>query len=246
MKTLVIPDVHLKHERASSIISAENPKQVVFLGDLFDAKGEPRNLPQNAYQTALWAKSLMENPNGVTYKFTEGNHDAHYRRTADWVSCSGYSDQCQRAIDMVLDGYHWREFKRYHIVEGFLLSHAGVSMQHVPEAIRNTKSLEQLENWLVDQVKESDEMLKKNLPHWIYGCGLSRGGYSPVGGMNWCDFGDEFVPIEGIKQIVGHSCGPSVRFTSNGDCCLDTKLNHYGIIEGGKFEVKAINENGKK
>src|ERR1700693_436832 len=125
MKTLVIPDIHLKHELAASIIAAENPQQVVFLGDFFDSKGLPINLPEHASRTASWIVDLIHEPKGIKYRFTEGNHDAPYRRASGWASCSGYSEQCKRAIEMAMGGKHWREFKRYHWVEGFLLSHAG-------------------------------------------------------------------------------------------------------------------------
>ena len=44
-------------------------------------------------------------------------------------------------------------------------------------------------------------------PHPLIGCGYARHGDAPVGGLTWLDWAEEFAPIPGIHQIVGHSKG---------------------------------------
>ena len=237
MKTVIIPDLHYKIDRADRIVNAESPDIVVCSGDFFDPKGGWDTGVEESIKTALWLKSKMEDPR---FKFIEGNHDAPYKRgESDYIRCSGYDIDKAHEINKILNKSHWDRLVRYHWVDNYLVSHAGVSAQHVPKnwAI-NGVTKEEFTKWLDAQIAESEEAWKAGKPHWVFGAGRSRGGWQPIGGMNWCDFNAEFQPITGIEQIVGHTADTHVRRTSNGDICLDTVLRHYAVYMNGSLEIK--------
>lgn len=244
-KTVIIPDIHHKVDRAEQIIKAELPDTVVFSGDFFDSK--PKNYFEDfsfSINTANWIRKIIENPQGIEYKFIEGNHDAPYRRNGHFLfMCDGYSSLKDKEIKLILNKDHWNYFKRYHWVGDYLVSHAGVSRHHLPDLFRYTKKVfnkEEMSKWLEAQVEESEKFILENKPHWVFGVGKSRGGWAAIGGMNWCDFRDEFEPINGIKQIMGHTAAKNVRASANEDLCIDTFLNHYAVItDNGKPEIKA-------
>jgi hypothetical protein len=53
--------------------------------------------------------------------------------------------------------------------------------------------------------------------------GHARGGVS-YGGPVWCDFNKEFKPIEGVRQIFGHTPGRNIRVRYHHmieDYCVD-------------------------
>jgi len=69
------------------------------------------------------------------------------------------------------------------------------------------------------------------------------------GGIVWLDFKQEFQPIEGLKQIVGHTYHKNGRVNPHhldgnlnpADCdnlCIDNGLNEYIVISNGKLEIK--------
>jgi ribose 5-phosphate isomerase len=71
-----------------------------------------------------------------------------------------------------------------------------------------------------------------------------------AGGIVWCDFDDEFSPIDDLKQIVGHTSqwetGRAKQHNSEGyinitdanNICIDCHLNQYITIANGKIELK--------
>ena len=147
----------------------------------------------------------LDKPNRV---FLFGNHDTQYARKR--MECSGFKESTLWATNTV-------DFSKFIIaasIDGFLLSHAGFR----PETA-----------YLIDNVVGMGDYA---------GCldmiGTCRGGYDKFGGPTWLDWRHEFKSIPGVKQIVGHTPASYVR-EIDGNYCLDTHLNHYGIIDKGVF-----------
>ena len=68
-----------------------------------------------------------------------------------------------------------------------------------------------------------------------------------MGGITWQDFREEFEPIDGLKQLVGHSRrkkieGHPLEGTINLEECdnlnIDCGLFEYLIISNGKLQIK--------
>lgn len=95
------------------------------------------------------------------------------------------------------------------LVDKTLVSHAGLSA-HLSLYLPVEDVFERL-----DHAWE-----ERNWNHsWFSSIGHTRGGLSPVGGLLWCDFDDEFVPTE-FPQIVGHT--PSgLCMKGNNALCID-------------------------
>lgn len=218
MKTIIIPDIHNNVLIANTILDRYPNDPVVFLGDYFDDFHDTKWMAQ---EVAAWVKPQL-NDQRKTWLF--GNHDLPYAYPqVNGLMCSGFSwDKCG-AINQVLDENDWKMFKFSHFVEGWVLTHAGISSKlTLPEDEEITRSL------------------RRGDLHPILNAGKGRGGWARCGGITWCDFNREFKPNPLYpKQIFGHTQGHEPRSVGD-NWCIDTKLRHYGIIEDGEFRIENV------
>lgn len=206
MKTLIIPDIHNHFDRAEKTIKSVNADQIVFLGDYFD---DFNDTPEDITEVADWFHWSVNQPNRIHLC---GNHDIHY-----WVKeaksnrCGGWEQWKQIAIDNIVKPEDWEKLKFYYVLDNtYLLSHGGVHPYWVdPVKFRNgeeiTITLDKLVQKLERDSEECIKLLKKDRYNWICVAGFSRSRSPFVGGLIWLDFGEEFHPIRGIHQIVGHT-----------------------------------------
>lgn len=186
----------------------------VFLGDYMDSF---KRTPQDMYDTIDIIESAINSGQAVGLL---GNHEVSYLDPC--MRCSGWNSTKQQVISADYKGILENKFKYYHETEGFLLSHAGVS------------------DYLL-------KMLNKDLRTYLDDgdftqIGWSRGGSKPCGGLLWCDW-SEFTPVDGVKQIVGHSRGKTVR-EKEGNYCIDvledTDNWTVAFIDNGSVEFKSL------
>lgn len=261
MKTLIIPDIHNKINRADAILEQERQfDRVVFLGDIFDSFGDT---PEIAGESAKWVKEKMKDNRFI---FLWGNHDISYRFDNDLAFCPGSSVEKYQAIREILNDKDFDTWNFFRIEQGFLLSHAGLHPKFLPP-IWQEKDLttENLKKYLV----EESEICRKKLSssyeqHWFYLVGDARRRPPKgidVGGLLWCDARSEFEPVPGLSQVFGHT--PSRAFPViiygdtglgriNSETCLaksidvkdhwnvalDCHLEFYAVIEDGKLQIK--------
>jgi len=150
-----------------------------------------------------------------------GNHERSYLNLH--MRCSGHRDRTQVYVNHLRHSMQ-DTMEHYVRAEGFLISHAGISQR------------------LLDA---TDETLEEYLSAGAFDqIGRSRGGYAPSGGLYWCDWDMDFVPVEGTSQIVGHTRGDGVR-ELEGNYCIDCLENHNPsvvFIEDGKLEVVPLED----
>jgi Calcineurin-like phosphoesterase len=227
-KTLVIPDIHDQIETAQSIVDREIFDQVVFLGDFFD--GHSTGVKE-ARESAAFLRSLLSERKA---HILIGNHDIHYFWNTGWHS-SGYSLEKQDAILMEMGPDHYRhKAKLYLWVEGWLLTHAGLSAYLAPAT--------NLKGWLEGQSRQAFHDLGVGDHHFLLEAGRARGGIEKCGGIIWCDW-REFIPICNVDQLFGHTRANCVRETfanESHSVCLDTGLKHYAILQNGQIEIKKV------
>lgn len=237
-KCLIIPDLHLQHERADQIIKHESADKIVFLGDYFDDWND--DYTSNCIM-AEWLASSLKQPNRI-HLF--GNHDISYAFKHRSYKCSGYEIGKDYAINNVLKESDWRKLHLYTYVNDYLCSHAGVH-NHMYQIYSNGRSLN---TYLEEECKLALDDAFAGLPaHKILRAGRSRGGLETVGGIVWCD-ASEFVGIHGINQIFGHT--PSAKpfwkdfesplsKTYNRNLALDNygHSNYYAIHDEKSNEV---------
>ena len=227
MIDLIIPDIHLKTDRADFILRKEPHDHATFLGDYFDDFGDT---PADNSKTALWLKSHLDDLNKT---FLLGNHDLHYRVVNNKTVCSGFSVPKFKAINTVLHPNDWNLLHVCSYVQGFFLTHAGV---HPCLFSKDVKSLAEL-------ITEGYQDTIHDVFSPYFAAGRSRGGSAEYGGITWLDY-REFTPIKGFSQIFGHTPSLEVRRIVGGSSdnyCLDTHMKHYAVIQDGVVSIKETN-----
>jgi predicted phosphodiesterase len=195
MKTAVVGDLHGKYELVEKLLQWDH--NIVFIGDYLDSFD--RKAIEQIRTLDLILEAVITSDGKV--KALRGNHEMAYVNPAR-MACSGNSNEVatalmSRDLSPLLD-YLWVE-------DNILLTHAGVSQR----LLTNLKQT-------VGQYIGTGQFEQ---------IGRSRGGYDVVGGLYWCDWWQEFLPVEGIRQVVGHSAFRPV----DADPGIVTKGENYNI-----------------
>ena len=266
MRTLVIADIHLNFVRAQRVIDSVPHDKLVLTGDYFDAYSSTVTQTEN---TAVWLKeNILHNQKVVALL---GNHDTTYVFNNRNFICSGYFESYAFSINNILNESDKSKFRVYHIDQGFVFSHAGLSNYFWKKySSKFEKSEEETKLQFFDRVmsvysKDAIIDASNGLDVELFAAGWDRGGINRVGGINWIDW-HSFAPINGINQIVGHTTHriPQILVQYKGggfikqditeynknnketlsiNYNLDTHLNHYAVIEDGKMDVFHLDTN---
>lgn len=224
MRSLIIPDIHNKTQKADEIIKASTPDEVIFLGDYFDSLGDN---PEMAEQTARWLKNRLYLPG---YFFILGNHDAGYRwPKCPWMTCTGYKLEKQERINKVLTQKDW-EKTLFAVERGtWWLSHAGL---HPNIFCHPIMGFDPKRVW--SMLHEAEFKGQANIHSPILDEKRAEGD-APSGPL-WLRW-NEFEPITNVNQIVGHTWQESPQWKNTEDSKnlnLDTHLEYYAILEDGE------------
>ena len=244
-KILLVSDLHNNVEKFDKIVKHEAADVNVFLGDWFDSFYLEAN--SDYAKTAAYLMQYLSAPNNYTLF---GNHDLHYLVSDNhYVMCSGYEDRKYFAIDAALGPERQNIFNKFKWriwVDDFLCTHAGLYPDYIDPTVKNN---DDLNLFLVKEIERANIALRTGQNHWFYYAGRSRGGPKKGGGIVWLDFKQEFQPIEGLKQIVGHTYHKNGRVNPHhldgsvnpAECenlCIDNGLNEYIVFNNGKLEIK--------
>lgn len=251
MTTLVIPDSHQQSERLQTILTRyeAHVDRIIVLGDYFDSYAH--NIA-DVQSMCKWLNVAAQHPK---YTLLLGNHDLHYLYRG--FRCSGYRIETQLEIDQRLSPETRAAFKTHAwIGEDILCSHAGLTLQWYDRKPGDMP----LRVWLtrIDESFLGREWLgvTYNLARaLVTGVGRSRGGYATeIGGLLWCDWNDEFEPIPGVKQIVGHTFTGRYAQDAYGDMRMrraeprhngenwniDTGLFHVALVTDGVVRIEEV------
>ena len=260
-RILVISDIHNRHAKVQKLLETVEYDRCIMLGDFFD---DFNDFPEDVRQTALWLRDTVIPNKKIT--ILTGNHCQSYIYSFNpnaW--CTGFTKEKHAAIFSVLDYDTFRaNFKWFHVEQGFLFSHAGVTNKVWKEIQRmepeGTALFDVLHRW----VDKSDNGIRTLTAMPLFEAGWSRGGRQANGGMTWADW-SEFGPISGVNQIVGHTPHkvPEIniqfddgvvkrinaydwawnseklltRNVTSLNFALDTHSHHFAIIEDGKVQL---------
>ena len=203
--SLIIPDLHHRWHQAEKIISSVGADEVIFLGDYFDDFDDTAEMVSD---TCEWLKDSVNKPNRI-HLF--GNHDVGYAFSYATFKCSGYEQWKKFITQDMLTNKTWDKLQWYHVLDNrWLLTHAGLHKLNVPNpvlALSNDreKFLKAITDHLDVSIIEGFKAAANNVPHWIFNAGRARWGQQRVGGITWCDYEREFLPVAGLNQIVGHT-----------------------------------------
>lgn len=240
-RILVFSDPHLQIAKVEHILKYENYDTIVCLGDWFDSFYYDNISHLDA--TCVFLKKWLFNSNFYTCL---GNHDIHYLYDNQHVRGGGFEKYKSNFITNCLGDILpevKKKFLWYVWIDNFFCSHAGLNVYHFKPRMNINK--QSVSNWLNKEIKEAEMQLISGNKHWLYGAGKARGGNQKFGGILWQDFRNEFEPIEGLNQIVGHTYHSAVikhvhqyDDSTSENYCIDCTLNQYLIIENGKLIVK--------
>lgn len=226
MRTLIIPDIHHRIERAEHWLATQQYDHAVFLGDYFD---DFENHLRRTRLTAYWLRERMNKTRDI---FLLGNHDISYMfpNSPHFVS-SGFSHEKSKAIQRILRPEHWERFKIAHAEQGWLMSHAGFHPFWVKDP--SVKKL-------LKRCEMALSRAKNHMEDPLLGAGKERGGEQHLGGPLWMDW-QTLVPIPGINQIVGHSPAEDVRAKITSDSkniCLEVENElAAALVEDGALTI---------
>jgi hypothetical protein len=234
---LVISDVHQNIAKMNYILKKENYDYVVHLGDFFDSF--TYNTNSHIKETCNFIKEWIYKENFFTLI---SNHDIHYLYNNKHALSSGFNAKKSSfikecfgdKIDEIRKKFLW-----YLWIDNYLCSHAGVHTHHFNPNMKINK--QSVSTWLNREIEKAETALNSGDKYWLYCAGLARFGNEIIGGITWLDFEEEFVPIVGLDQIVGHTFH-SIVIERNNNYCIDCSLNQYLIIENGKLTVKSYSE----
>ena len=234
MKSLIIGDIHLHHKPVETFLKhfEQDYDEIVCLGDYFD---DWNDSIENTIDTALWLKSIIDNPkyvmiNGnhcISYRFPN-NHEFHYY---------GFTKEKSDAINNILTKEDWKKFKLFHKTQGYYCSHAGITRFAFDDKLSD--------EFLYKRCEEALYNAEINVYDKVLGAGKIRGGEQKVGGIIWAHWGLELTPIPNFKQIVGHTqCSsplseyfPNKKKSIGENHCIDCAGKYYGVIQDGIFST---------
>lgn len=257
MRTLVIPDVHQRVPNVESALSKEAFDEVVFLGDWVDSFYEPPQVT-SFRNTCKFLRGLMfDHPEKDKFVFLPGNHDVQYiyQNKASSTAgihavsayyCSGFSKVKAKHFRKefydkgIRDEHFVKRFKVAHKSQGYLMSHAGVMVEHLAYG----ETVDRLVDEVLPDVWANFRNLSYSRNYLISDVGHCRYGWAEIGGLLWLDGRREFAASPDIgKQLFGHTTfrepevyAPGTEYES---WCLDT-TRHYGVIEDGTLEIKTF------
>ena len=203
--TLILSDIHHKVDQATKIINHVGADEVICTGDVFDDFDDTPDMVKN---TCEWLEWFVNKPNHI---FIRGNHDVQYQYAYRKFQCSGYEQWKYFIIHDTIQPEVWDKVKWYHFLDDrWLLSHGGLHKYNVPDSIVKFKDdrkkyIEEISKYLDHEIIEGFKCIADNRPSWIFNAGYSRGGDQSVGGITWCDHNEEFIPVDGLSQIYGHT-----------------------------------------
>ena len=229
MRALIIPDLHHHIENAEHWLKTQCYDRVIFLGDYFDDFDDDAN---DARKTARWLREKMDSTDATRHIFLLGNHDAAYLfPDHDELSCPGFTKAKSNTIREILRAEHWHRFELAHEEQGWLLSHAGFHLVWMEKpTVRR----------ILQRCEKAMKLVRRGKVDPILGYGEKPGGLQRIGGPLWMAW-ENFMPIPGINQIVGHSPDSLVREQcgmNSRNLCLDVKNGcAAALLSGGDIKV---------
>lgn len=231
-RILIIPDIHYRLSVVNIILEREyaQAKRVVFLGDYFDTQDHSHELTA---VMCYWLKGVLSDPKCICLL---GNHDMHYLYPENHhLLASGYNPVSARVIRQILKPADIKKFHLFTLYKNWLMTHAGLH-----PGLLNRKNAS-LRTHLKALCGQAIRAAHAGEPHALLEAGVARRGQALYGGLTWLDFEEEFIPISGINQIVGHTRDSRVRsknLPKSKNYCIDAKGKYYAILTDESLQIK--------
>lgn len=243
-RVLCISDVHQDILWARKVLEHEVGQfdKVVWMGDILDShRGTDEVVGARA--TGRFLKELLSDATD-THHVCLGNHDLPYAES--WAynhrythkhylvnPCSGFSRSKAMEVNKALTWEDWQRGHLFYVVNGWLVSHAGVH----PALWMPFQTVQVNLRRLWDLAAQATLHMGTSQ---LLACGTARGGGASVGGLTWLDWNLEFVDELPLPQLVGHTHGKLPRMIGR-SCCIDGDQTTYAIISrDGAIQIKSL------
>lgn len=250
-KVVIATDSHQNLDYLNKIINIEEPfDYFIHNGDHLDTFYTPDN--KTIFSVSAVCEWINERVGDERFIWHVANHDCAYlasyikdyikTRQNPYYHCSGWSKNKAKYFNKHINPEWINKLSLCTLLgENTVVSHAGFHYRHFQPYTSELNNIKELSlRW------ENEKHTFHLEPwHWIWDVGSSRGGMAVVGSPIWMDWG-EFVPLDGVRQIVGHSTTqtPSIRLKRNGigleNYCVDCMQQTYCVWENGNIEVKQL------
>ena len=226
MKKLYIGDIHGNIEAVRRIRDTyKEDYHKIFVGDLVDKKFLEAT-PEDQYQCVKLVLEMITVDRDTDCLV--GNHEIGYL-LRDIYPCSGFSVELDRLLEPIKE-HIWNRFKSfiYNKDQKLLVTHAGLTRRLWEDGNLTFNNLEHdLAIWAAPPYHRQ-----------FYNIGRARGRADAVGGPLWCDWDDEFEPVDGLTQIFGHTPDETTSGIRTRDNNYNIDCTHHGKIlleEEGEF-----------
>jgi hypothetical protein len=223
---------------------------VVFLGDYFDCF---EHVDNERYFSVRYVCGWLNDKRkelGDKATWLLGNHDLAYVATHLPNSfsidhqgrpylCSGWTKNKASTFNQYIDPEFVKGLELCVDIGSFVCSHAGFNYQQFNGEGSERQNIEKLYN----EWEEDKENFILTPFHWIINVGPCRGGVADIGSPVWLDWNMEFVSLEDVRQIVGHTNGQDVREKDIGgkkDYCIDAYRTTVAIVEGEEIRFEYV------
>jgi hypothetical protein len=179
-------------------------------------------------------KPLIDVLQDPSVKYLLGNHDMQYLfPDIEALGCSGWRMNTAAAFEKLMTPAIRERMLRLHCwIETekgtWLVSHAGLHPTKAQHPVTGVSR-----EW-IDRICETAlDRIKRHHMDNLLAAGERRGGLrGEIGGITWLDWRD-FVPVEGLNQVVGHTPGNEIRSKvgpNSVNYAIDTHLERVLII----------------
>jgi hypothetical protein len=226
--TTFIGDIHGDIEIVKKVFSKFKDRQKVFVGDILDS------FVFNIDDQRKCLDLILENIQKGDTTLILGNHELSYLYGSE--QCAGWNQVTQDIVDADyrVDLFKYAKTHLYLSQEKLLITHAGLTKPIWDIYYDEMKN--DLDNKLSYLARDTHSIL--------FNCGYKRSGNHEYGGIFWCHWYEEFIPIPGLKQVVGHTPMKEIEWKDGGNLvnwnidCLQHKHEVLSYAENGKFIIE--------
>jgi len=264
-RCLLIFDPHQDVEWIQTILTREegNFTHLVLGGDYWDPSSSASSRRKAIAMCELLLKLREEHQNRLTVLL--GNHDIHYLEATKlqdlsytWrmmnTVCSRFRLSTAKEIKRRLRPDFWARCRLFQVVNGWIVSHAGLAGRFWPQGATIEESLEKLDETCKTAIArvhlETHQILRAGRIRRGTDASAPQGdrhitsGDEDVGGIVWHDFNFEFSDDDGVPlpQIFGHTVSNAGARKKGRSWCLDGDRTCYGILHAdGELEIRTTN-----
>jgi hypothetical protein len=249
-RVIVVGDIHQNLSYIQAILDREKHwDHLVFLGDYIDTHKTIDNITCYTVRETLEYLAGLKAEYGDKVTFLVGNHDVSYISTYtksgippkdSFYTCSGWTRNKAKAFSGYVDPDWMKSLELCIRLGDWVCVHAGFCYQHFKPFMSEWDNIESLhQEWEQDKSQIHPRGKYADGTHWIMDVGSCRGGPAMYGSPVWLDFMYEFVGVDNVRQLVGHTSFPDIpKWRGENNICIDGMQSYYAVWQNNEVVVR--------